>query len=1162
MQEPLSLIKSNPLLPAQDYAAMRQQGIRYIEQLGSDIWTEYNNSDPGISILEAVCYAITELSYRTDFDIRDLLAPEQLDNDTWKQIFYTARKILHNNPLTINDYRKLIIDIKGVRNAWIEPSKDYEVPLWMDYNDIGIKEEPGCSCEDAQTRICYGKLGLESLTAGQVSSYRNARLSEINEKIIPGLQQQQTAIAAEIEKLDKQIVQEEDPAKRATLVAERDKQQEALEQLQKQVAAWETVKAYLSPDRPVIPSKIVEFEGLYNVMIEYEEDVLQDDQREEVRQLVLDRLSRHRNLCEDFLSINGVEYQDFGVTASIALEEYADPDQVVAQLFFIIYKYFTPSVPFHTIAQMQERGYLVDEIFEGPALKHGFIDDTELERTDFFRDIRLSDIMSEIADINGIKAITYLHLRDGETGDAEADKHFFYQWLNYLREQRRVGRIQPPLSQVICCKERELVTYYTGRAADRRPDRMLKLFNDLKILERKYKLEGHATDLPVPAGEHMELEEFYPVTYTLPMCYGVSQRAGLPAGADDKRKIQALQLKGYLLFFEQLLADYLVQLSHLRDLFTFDDTVQYTYFTKALTQIEDLKSLVIDHGTPGEWEDVLKEFTGVLQNLVETPKLFHERRNHFLDHMLARFSEDLSEYETLSTWLTPWKARERMISDKVRMLKDGEYYHISTNRGKGYNYAQPDIWNTRNVSGTERRVSRLLGFRNATRRTLAPDFIIVEPVMETDEKTKQPVWKKNKKQQYLNVIRLVDPNSRERVLLTSVEVADGCCTELLMSRMLEFADERDNYQFHDELRQRSRKSAGQIGTFWYDLWDGPDPATAACLAYGEKFDKRDDREKAFKRLQQVMDQLNSNEGMHLIEHLLLRPRFDAALDEAGKPAPILLLDTCLDRCDLGRGTGQPTEVPPYKKRVYRIPAEKCYDNLPWVLEYIRRNSSTNAWDQSFLFQEAFADGSAPVPLKFRRYENLAKRVKELQEYGSERINYTIVDNREEDPAKRRYSFIIHGDMGIVLAQSTFIFNKKSTADSAPEVTDDIEKEISALMRYFGYQLDLYCAADPCDNNEDPYSFRTTVVLPCWPRRLRDITFRNLVEKTLQTESPAHVHTRIVWVGISEMLRFEKVYYDWLQEMAQTEMPSHEKVNPLVEVLNTLKPCGICEDDCS
>ena len=116
------------------------------------------------------------------------------------------------------------------------------------------------------------------------------------------------------------------------------------------------------------------------------------------------------NLGEDFLSVNAVEYEDFGISASIVLEEEADPDIVLAQLYFTIYKYFTPSVPFYTIQQMLDKGMQMDEIFEGPALEHGFIDTMELEATSLYRDIRLSDIINEAIDIPGIKAITFFAL--------------------------------------------------------------------------------------------------------------------------------------------------------------------------------------------------------------------------------------------------------------------------------------------------------------------------------------------------------------------------------------------------------------------------------------------------------------------------------------------------------------------------------------------------------------------------------------------------------------------------------------------------------------------------------------------------------------------------------------------------------------------------------
>jgi hypothetical protein len=121
MTEYLS-ISNEPLeQPGMNFDLLRQEGIKHLERLGEKIWTDYNTHDPGITILEQLCYAITDLSYRLNFPIEDLLAPYP---DKERKQFFTAKEILTVNPLTINDYRKLLIDIDGVKNAWLEPITD------------------------------------------------------------------------------------------------------------------------------------------------------------------------------------------------------------------------------------------------------------------------------------------------------------------------------------------------------------------------------------------------------------------------------------------------------------------------------------------------------------------------------------------------------------------------------------------------------------------------------------------------------------------------------------------------------------------------------------------------------------------------------------------------------------------------------------------------------------------------------------------------------------------------------------------------------------------------------------------------------------------------------------------------------------------------------
>src|SRR5678815_1638537 len=104
------LVKNPALEPAQDFYRLRRDGIGFIEQVGSRWWTDYNLHDPGITILEALCYAITDLAYRTEFPITDLLCNETGAINFTGNSFFGKEYILTTNPVTVNDFRKVILD--------------------------------------------------------------------------------------------------------------------------------------------------------------------------------------------------------------------------------------------------------------------------------------------------------------------------------------------------------------------------------------------------------------------------------------------------------------------------------------------------------------------------------------------------------------------------------------------------------------------------------------------------------------------------------------------------------------------------------------------------------------------------------------------------------------------------------------------------------------------------------------------------------------------------------------------------------------------------------------------------------------------------------------------------------------------------------------------
>ena len=73
MTDLVTISKEVPKNSALSYEFLREEGIKLIQQLGGNTWTDHNIHDPGITILEQVCYAITDLAYRMDYDIKELL---------------------------------------------------------------------------------------------------------------------------------------------------------------------------------------------------------------------------------------------------------------------------------------------------------------------------------------------------------------------------------------------------------------------------------------------------------------------------------------------------------------------------------------------------------------------------------------------------------------------------------------------------------------------------------------------------------------------------------------------------------------------------------------------------------------------------------------------------------------------------------------------------------------------------------------------------------------------------------------------------------------------------------------------------------------------------------------------------------------------------------
>jgi hypothetical protein len=570
-----------PADPALDWNHLYTLGLKQLRRLARHVWTDHNLHDPGITTLELLCYALTDLGYRASYPIEDLLASGSSDADAMQEQFFTARQILPNRPLTVTDYRKLLIDLPGVKNAWIRPAE----------------------------RTLYA-----------------------------------------------------DP-----------------------------VKEKLSRRRPREPDiREVHVRGLYEVLVDFMDHVRSQPDQTVVLDAVKERLHKNRNLCEDFVRIRRVVRQHFIVCGELELEPNADLVRIHAESLFRIQQYFAPPVSNYSLSEMRERRksdgsrYTVEEIFDGPLLDFGFIDDEELAKAELRSEIRLSDVISIVMDIPGVRAVRDLLINPRTAREPLADK-----W--------RVP-VQPGWRPTLDPEQCRLVSYKRDMPFALTWEGPVEAAYKKLAEAAQAKQEGtkRKDDLPVPRGRRRDVGRYHSFQNHFPVVYGLSEQ-GLPTST-AKRRALAYQLKAWLLFFDQILANDCAQLARVKELFSTDPALRRTYFYQAVDSF-------------AEWQQIYDttDIVATIESDIEDKKLQIDRRNRFLDHLIARFAERFHEYAAVTASVLS-EPPESLIRVKCDFLRS--YPVISADRGLARDVSQApgiDLSLNSNVSGLQKRLAKLLG---------------------------------------------------------------------------------------------------------------------------------------------------------------------------------------------------------------------------------------------------------------------------------------------------------------------------------------------------------------------------------------------------------------------------------------------------------------------
>jgi hypothetical protein len=343
-------------------------------------------------------------------------------------------------------------------------------------------------------------------------------------------------------------------------------------------------------------------------------------------------------------------------------------------------------------------------------------------------------------------------------------------------------------------------------------------------------------DLPIPLGTYRRLDRYYSFQNHFPAVYGLSD-VGLVGVADERRLVLSYQLKAYLLFFDQLMADYFAQLSRVRDLFSLDfatPDLQRTYYHQMVDSFRDYAKIYgVTDAVAAIQADIDDEATRV------------DRRNRFLDHLISRFAERFHDFAGIMRSEFGASAAA-MVRFKCEFLSD--YPATSSGRALAYDYTlddDADLWNSLNVSGLERRLARLLGIPNPARRNLGE--IAYDVYAEIDATPGDEFRFRVRKRDTGKIILSGSHTYLTRELATAA-----------MRVAIRFAMVPSGYQ----------KLVDAKGRHYFNVVDDVGKVVGRRIEY---FALEADMNAAIDELIEYVREEYSEEGMYLIENILLRP---------------------------------------------------------------------------------------------------------------------------------------------------------------------------------------------------------------------------------------------------------------------------------------------------
>ncbi|ANH67116.1 hypothetical protein [Mitsuaria sp. 7] len=582
------------------FDGLRARGITLLQQLSGGVWTDHNLHDPGITMLEQLCFGLTDVVYRAGFPVADHLTGPDGSIDYEALSLHPPAEVFPCRPTTPADYRRHLLDATpGLDDATLVP----EPGTGLYRLQLQLTQDTGRSMAGSTSGLTSG------LTSGSAMSS-------------PGGSRR-------------------DPALSDDVAAER-----------------------------IAAARAAYFE--------------------------------RRNLGED-LHPDIVRMRDVpcDLQADIDVAGPRDAVDILAEVYDRCARHIARAAVSRTLDELLREGHPLERIYTGPALRNGFIEDAPAPEAGYATErLFLSDLTTVVLSVPGVVDARVVALRaEGREATAGSVEWRGPDWALSLRLPDR------DVPSTISVRRRGNVVPVAWNDLRRR-------LEDLRSAGRSHRAHGlteqaaRAAEL-LPRGVHRKLDTYVSVQDHLPAIYGLG-RYGVPTTAPAQRQARARQLKAYLVMQEQAIAQGLAQLQHLRELFSVAPGARQGLWTQ----------MIGPKVVPG-LKELYKEAPEVVSDAVYKPfDRSARRKNRALDHLLALHGETYTQnsMRQFLGHLSPEESETLLLENKATWLRD--IVQLTRDRAGGFDPTRPSWDVVDNCGGLQRRASLLLGFKQSHDRPL------------------------------------------------------------------------------------------------------------------------------------------------------------------------------------------------------------------------------------------------------------------------------------------------------------------------------------------------------------------------------------------------------------------------------------------------------------